>query len=730
MLSVVISGNEARFSFDLKEYSDAVLNSGEGRFMMHFYYYGTYYKSISLNDDNAIVKLDKPGVYKVNIKYKSADLDQAVDYIIFEYYPDSVEHEYKEFLSSELCLKTNPICFYQYKYPFCDFALLIDCYLDDDIVKRLFGKNMQVNRVSDTISIISEQDLLPICDGNIIFSGVCNTEKRFVYGSEDIFPDDCIDDYLEAVGNASYVFIRDGKITCGTDYFGMHSLYYYTCNGKTIISNRYHMLLKLVSGFNERLHISDTFIYTELYGANIWNNYPPGDNTLWREISVLPMGKRFVYDGSLKMVDTDMWRVLTAPKLKSHEEYIELLDKARDEILWNVKAPFDSKRFSKYSMELTGGMDSRYGFAAAMSLEEGKNLKILNYINSTDDFFVPLTMADSYNLDYDFENLYSTNKEFSYNSQSFSEMLDRRISIDMHRQIDTVIAFAETYRKDDTTLIMDGAAGEISTREFMSQFMYSFDYLIKNPKKQNEETMDEMIVNNNIMSGVIVSDEKVIHSVADYITGLIRNCPAKAYCEKYENMLLYRSRYHFTATKNGGYDMLHWSPAISKYAFEAFVRTIGKRKFYQFGFDLMYKLNSNVHGFAYKNKKYEMMRDYCADGSVYSSNDYEKKEINKSTERYEAQKQAYLKDHVPKAQDYATKFYTDNRTVISDKNKFLKMELLEKLFTLLHFVPSEVESSLGKNLYHFIKYQASDFEIKYYYLRISDLLAQINEVIF
>lgn len=296
-------------------------------------------------------------------------------------------------------------------YPYNDF-LLIDGPDVNSLYEQChaFSKRhaLKIKAVEGSVGTLLIADQI---DGTsefpYAFSGSCFSDGRLVYGSRDV---ESINSIIreEPVGNYNWVSKSDSGFSCGTDYFGVSKIYYIQGDGVALIGNSYHLLLLLARDVGIPLNIDREKASSILVFANIQifhQNYTHRMDV--NPVMMLPADKvASISGGVIKLSDSSLANALSSPSDYDPAAYRDLLDKAKGEILDNVKSVLDHAAFEHVIVDLSGGLDSRLVFCALTNFPEYKIKIRINSLYSAagpDDLIVAQEVASLY--DYEFDDL-------------------------------------------------------------------------------------------------------------------------------------------------------------------------------------------------------------------------------------------------------------------------------------------------------------------------------------
>lgn len=741
--------NDIKFEKDLSDHLKAYVDDGEivisydsedteknNEYSFVVSRYGKHITTIKQHSSTLKYKPAEDGVYKIEVSS-----DKYIGTACVSFFRKNTDEMYNNFLNASIETSPEPVKFFPYKYPFNDFCVIVNANISNlKFAEQQDLKILPVEIAGTEIKIVTSSEFTGVTGGRVILSGSLNIGDRFVYGQEDIKQQDKIEEYTDKVGGYSCLLLQNDKLTCATDYFGLDVLYYCQDGDKYFISNRYHMLLKILKEVGVKLNISEEYARNSLFVLNNFlNDYPFNYECFIENIKVLPIGNKFeITSSGVAIKDTEIAEAFNAP-LVSDEEYKELLFKAKEEILSNMKAVLDSKHFDRLSMDLTGGMDSRVAFAAAASIE-GANERInifSGFAKDNPEFLIASSLADTFGFDYEFRRSVFGKNLTGNQTGSFQKQLDCSESMTMHQLLDPVL-LPISNRPIPNSLNINGQAVEACTRAYNIKFFAS-DRLVpsfNSPdlalKKVSSESIGKYILNTNILGNGY-------NKYKDKLYQQFNSVPGKSDFEKLEyNYLFFRDRFHFSMTKLGGYSTNRYSPGMSKSAFKAFHLTYGKYGAYQFIYDLMHVLNPIVASYQYGDPKYDEMRKAAYRKSVVlKPSDYAFIPYKTDLSRFNKQREEYIKsiENVKEFEKIQYKLYNSKNNNIKDKTIYLRDCLIEDLKFILDNASDEFKATTGKELFYYLTIHLGNvspelfnLKVKSLYIKLRDIASQLKEV--
>lgn len=747
--NVVNNETSEKFDMDLSDFIKTYVDNGEivvsyenedagksNEYSFMISRYGKYLTTIKQQNSTMKYKPAEDGVYKIEVSS-----DKYIGTVCVSFFRKNTDEMYNNFLNADIETDHEPTKFFPYKYPFNNFCVIVNANISDlKFAKQHDLKILNAEIEGTEVKIVTSSEFTDVTSGRLILSGSLNIGDRFVYGQEDIEKQDKIESYIDKVGGYSCILWQNGKLTCATDYFGLDSLYYCQDGDKFFISNRYHMLLKILKEVGVKLNISEEYARNSLFVLNNFlNDYPFNYECFIENIKVLPIGNKFeITSAGVAIKDTEITKIFNAPII-SDEEYKELLFKAKEEILNNMRVVLDSKHFERLSMDLTGGMDSRVAFAAAASVE-GANERIdifSGFANNNPEFLIAASLSDAFGFNYEFKRTGFSKNLIGNQNSSFQKQLECTESITMHQLLDPVL-LPISNKPLPHSLNLNGQAIEACTRAYRvrllnpDRLLPSFDSPDLILKKISSESICKYILRANILGNGYDEYVKSQFQVLD-------DLPGKSDFEKLEyNYLFFRNRFHFSMTKLGGYSTNRYSPGMSKSAFKAFHLTYGKYGAYQFIYDLMHVLNPIVASYQYGDPKYDEMRKVAYRKSVVlKPSDYAFIPYKTDLSRFNKQREEYIKsiEKVKEFEKIQYKLYNSKNNNIKDRSIYLRDCTIEDLKLILDNASDEFKETTGKELFYYLTVHLGSVspelfnqKVKTLYIKLHDIASQIKEV--
>ncbi len=262
---------------------------------------------------------------------------------------------------------------------------------------NLGGWNCAALTFGEVISTDSEQ---------IIFSGETIVRGRYIDGAIDLPSDIRASELLGGIGPFAIIAHDGERCIASRDLNNYFQQYYYQSAELMLVSPSYHLLLLAMSAFglpgelNVRKAAASLLI--------------PGSQILEQNFSYqmdiegahqLPVDKDLCLDADgWRFTDNKFAEILKRDEPFDDATYKELLVQANNETREYIDAVFEHSRLSKFILNLTGGIDSRYLLALLAKSSNRSRIHIHSYGNGPtgiDDVRTAVTLAQRRSLPFD-----------------------------------------------------------------------------------------------------------------------------------------------------------------------------------------------------------------------------------------------------------------------------------------------------------------------------------------
>lgn len=507
---------------------------------------------------------------------------------IFRRFSANDELSFNQF-NNKLCNEvTQTIPFYKLNYPFSDFAIVINRNQNEINLSKLEG--LEVTKIHENAYFVG----VPIKHEKYFFSGYSHFNDRLIWGSEDfdsLSENDRSEIFLKT-GNFSFFLEKNQKYYFGTDFFGHSKIFFSENDNYFVASNRYSLALMLMQALDFDIEINKDFALFSLSMQNsMLTDQPFSQEGMVKNLYFLKTGEYFEFDFSQRkrnIVDG-----ISGCLENNHETYDQLIRKASNEIKNNIKGYVDSKRFSKFTADLTGGLDSRLVFAGLTKQTNANAIFTLLTGGAEREIQCSSRIAEDFDFKYDKIFPSFRKIKFGFNlpeTLTSSEFLDLLVSYDLGTCFDPSRTFPVIHLNDYCRIT--GCSGETCTRPYIS--LRLFNTKEKNDKKIVDEYYHSYFSRMNF-SG------KNIEFAKAYLLQHLHN--DKGFPENYEQILLqFRNRFHFDNTARISYSTPYLSPLQTVSGFIALYKNL-KESNYKIAFDILKNINQDLTNYEFESFK-------------------------------------------------------------------------------------------------------------------------------
>ncbi|MFP3861934.1 hypothetical protein SHV42_03200 [Pseudomonas capeferrum] len=382
-----------------------------------FYYYlmkdGAIIDRSEWTPENEYSKtLEEPGSYYIqaHLKREGTNTLKRSGSLFFK--TESCLDELRALWDSGTLPDIEPPNLYTLKEPFSSFLIhytssthktsaILATEVDTQLIKT---QNIKFANASLNIYQFSETHLP--CKSILLFSGTAICKSQFIFGDTDLTADMAAEDLGGSIGNFVSVTKRSERVTVQTDYFGFGKIFYYKDNNNTFLSNSYHLLLKSLKVAGVELRIDYDIALSKINFVGLQPFYQNFSRRMdVAGVICLPVDKLIYFDnGGMHINDKPISNVLHDGRKVSKEEYNELLESARQEIISNLNIVAKHEKFERVIVDVSGGMDSRLVFSAATNLPEHREKIVINSQDTRgapDELNVALAIVSKYGYKHD-----------------------------------------------------------------------------------------------------------------------------------------------------------------------------------------------------------------------------------------------------------------------------------------------------------------------------------------
>lgn len=476
--------------------------------------------------------------------------------------------------------------FFESNYPYNDFVFVSSHKegVFEDFLSAQF-------KISDKAILYSTRPSVSLGEKSVcLFSGYYHSNDELIYGVNDL--ESCKDFDSKLNGNFTF-FLSDGDlIKVGADFFGLGKIFYSCINGDVFISNRYHLLLLALSKYGYQLELDkEQAVWILSLKNSMLSDQLINNDGLVRNTCILPVGKfiEFNLANEISLKSNGFFEGIAKAKNNyKFKDFIKDLNRAKNDIISNVKGIVHYEKFNRVAVDLTGGVDSRLVFAALTNIGGAKEKVGVITGGAKKDISVANTLAEKFKFKYDkqFPAFAKIKCRFD-ESVSINDYLNLVASHDLGTVFDASTFYPLTRFKDMARIT--GCFGEPISRPYMSQRMFNaFD-------KQ-----DASVVIKNYYSGVLgrfaisgddnfnIISKKLLKALDEKKESFDLNSRMEFLC------LEYRARYHFDLSPKISWSTPSFAPLQSYSSLRALHGTLGYYASYKYVFELLRSLNKDI----------------------------------------------------------------------------------------------------------------------------------------
>lgn len=543
------------------------------------------------------------GVYFAQVEIKS--IADKTDRIVLRSstianFEDSYKKSVLERLKSLRREDSLKISFEPSKEPFCDFIYI--CLPEGDGVdvdmSTLSGFDVHYLTETKREAIITNGSILESNGVKSILSGFLfkgdGAERRIINCFSNFVSEDILDVGNE-IGTYSLFRYNGESAEFYNDFHASSKLYTYSVNGKVLVSNRYHLIIKLLEMLGcAKVNVPKVIATLATAYNNIFSHNFMTEGMLC-ELNQLYTGKNAVVkNGILSVVESDIHQLISIDEaVLLEEDYKFLLDKAADEVVANIDAVAKCECYTDIVVDLSGGVDSRVVYAALTNANIEKERVSIN-IRKTKD---PLDHVTAIKLNQLFGYSYYRGK-----NKVVSELLsdEEILSYTMESKYFMPIR-AKVYSPN--TILCNGFYGEPSLRRRGSNGILVgsfYEYSVKEVSK-----FVDLLFSTNMNAKLIVDYEKYGHFLKELYSSELEATPGINLVTKLENHYLnYSHAYHASESFRPGIGTQSVSVIKSKFLFKLYRESLAKIKGRELSFDFVHKLNPIIALMPYSSDSY------------------------------------------------------------------------------------------------------------------------------
>lgn len=453
-----------------------------------------------------------------------------------------------------------------FKAPYTDFCLVvtkdrISSSTLTDIRKRTNLFITEEKWHQSYIYKIGEEEVI---QQDIILSGIINEGPQLIFGQKDIR---MLEDLLTDGKNIStmigkfFIYRKQDVITVTCDYFNANSAFYFWNNETAVVADRLNLVLTVIHAMGLKKEINEEYIgATMTFGDGMISGTNFMSELAVKNLYVLPVNRYIeISEYGLYVLK----KSINYKKIPYNDiAYRELLDKAKNDILYKLKNIMNSPDVAHYKIGLSAGFDSRLNLAVLLCNPEVlKETKVVTWdVPSANDLDVSVQLTNYYGMSYArYEECRIRIKE--YDVEHFVEYY-RNFNEGMYHAVFNLPGFAMKSANENQTMSFIGAFGETMRSHYYMgtrNFVKSDDNIIQIVKKMANRL--------DIYRITHYGD----YSFCKNLYNEVANIPGESDYEKFDNLFTFHYlRYHFNDLMNRLWlDGHYYSLFMSPYLFEA-----------------------------------------------------------------------------------------------------------------------------------------------------------------
>ena len=459
------------------------------------------------------------------------------------YLGDDKISEYKSFISDVSSkssnLITNEVEFF--KIPntpnnnFCLINVEAQKYITNASLNEFCEKCKFDNKIINENMILYDKSDLQLWHNNLnnsIFSGYMWHKEKFYYGSKDISNDINFSTLDNELGCYSVLSHENSVIKITSDYHGFNRCYYYKDNNIVIVSNNYHLLLKVLHNSSVTLEFDDSVLETTLtYNSTLFRQ-PISHKLLVKNTYIMNSFEEIIINSNniVDIVYKKNKDVFDENTSWNEKLYKNLIIESKNQIISNAKAVYNHPQFNHIVCEISGGKDSRVVLSALTHITDKKN-KICLHTRANDpdvnDKITAMSVANE--VDFPYQNFETTMKI----TQDIFKFIENQRSINMGNKF--LWSVESKVSNDDKIMALNGECAEAFWVRYYSAL---FD---GNVEHSNEDELIEDYIDNILHKTQMIYSNDNKKVIFDEIKYVLNNTPGEAFMEKFDNLFyLYR----------------------------------------------------------------------------------------------------------------------------------------------------------------------------------------------
>lgn len=538
-------------------------------------------KSRWVKKTSYVFHVEKEDIYYVKIFTKSRGKKESICTEYVDYYSQQTRSEFEKFCNEKreysFINGLNPQYFYKMRYPYKDFAVIIDepeiceSFLDEYIFTK---KNIVIGK--HFVQLLCEKNKYDLLYSKLLFSGIAKSKKEFIFGDNDIEFSTKISD--NNIGNFTYAKVEGRKIQISNDYFGTGKIYYFIDDNKYIFTNNYHLLLLLIKQLDIPVELNYSLILALLCKSGQAFQQSISREREIRNAFMLPIDKRIeINERGVWFKRKPIASVLNIRRKRSIKSLNRLIVKGKKEILDNTEMILLDKRYNKILVDLTGGLDSRLVYGSVGHFKEYLNKIVIQLYSFDPDICERIYENDSS----DVATAIKLNKclyDYKYNNVA-TDYLGMDLDIAENRMMSlgvmsgyfypySTVQMAVVEKDMEPTIELNGFYGEICCRPYYIRRLLE--------QKEKYESMDTLLSAIANRKGVLSGS--TYNALKDKLKKEIQMLPGQSLLEKWENhYLFYRNGLHCNTIWECDKKRPQWGPLQSKALFKYKHLTLGNK---------------------------------------------------------------------------------------------------------------------------------------------------------
>lgn len=605
------------------------------------------------------------GLYWAEVWVNIADAEKKETNGVFVF-SDEMRMNYSNWRTKNEETVLPELGLYKSVYPFCDIAVIKTENASEELKEKIhnFAENngFLVNYFKN-VCLLSTQQLHQDKLGNLyVFSGVTRNKNALLVGSKDIqkFHSDIIS-LSENTGEFCLFYKKFRKFEMSSDFFGINRIFYHKSDNLFVAANSYHLTLLILKAIGVKMHFDEEKIKASFYDTSTFLE----SNFHWQmdiaQVKELPVDKRIIFfDGEKEIIfeNTALYEELKNPASFDEKQYEDLLFKAKEEIIDNLKVTLEHPDFDYVRIDLTGGTDSRIVYGAATNLPASltKKIRIRSEKHKEEDFKIANAINNLYKFPYD-------DLPVEYCAGDNEKELFAQNPNSCNLGIYFIGWNVRKIQRIADTIHISGGVGEVCMKPFWSYFY---------PNTTNADELFEKIFNVHKCNILCYpGGEKYLKK---YISETLKYIPARTFFEKIENHYLYfRNGYHFSFKYYSDIIGAGWTPLQSKSCFRmrnmAWSVNIDMKPQY----DLISIMNPIVSQFPYvsekqNNEKKILKERLYKNGLPYANINFDNDvSLYEKAESAKIERTTYMqgKEHFLENMKMQTDFFEDEKVLLS-----------------------------------------------------------------